>query len=191
MLLLPNSYYRGLEKALHKAVDQLFDREPPCLQLTVAHLECKVRLKMNAQESTEEAEPDVREPDIKTRKGVSVVADSDHVIIRCLKKEIDADWGLVPGILATLRGALVPAPRSGRLSPEQVQTALEIASGFGGPADECLFTVEDAEDIVKNYEVLAEKCPDKKVRSEIERLQRVGPRKLFQYLENEILTTIE
>ena len=97
---------------------------------------------------------------------------------------IRADWTDVPAIIASLRCALVPFPRQTEVNEAQREAALDMASSFG-PNGENLFTIRDAEDIVRGYSLVSE-CPDDSIAGEISHVLRVGPRKLYKYIENEI-----
>lgn len=126
---------------------------------------------------------------IVTRTGVRLIANMHGVCIHARHDIIKASWPEVPALLASLRSALIPVPKKSHVEPVQAQTALEIASGFGGTQrkEEILFTVDDAEDICREYKTILPECPSRNIAGEIVHLQRVGPRKLFRYIDRAII----
>ena len=128
---------------------------------------------------------------ITTRRGVRVVVDDERICVRARNEFARADWEEVPALIACLRGAIVPEYRRESVDPTLAQVSLEMASGFGHVNDggplECIFTADDAEDITRDY-MLARVCPDRDIASEITHVHRIGPRKLFKYIETEVLS---
>lgn len=126
---------------------------------------------------------------ITTRGGVRVVVDDEKIYIRGRSTFVRAEWREVPAFIACLRGALVPEYKKTVVDPALAEVGLLMASHFGHKAGEepgeVLFTADDAADITRDY-TLATLCPDEQIASEIKHVQRIGPRKLFNYIETEI-----
>jgi len=172
-----------MEQVAADAMGQLVAEYWPFIKMYMASMETKERA-VNVEGPSQ----DQRQNVITTRRGIRVVVCDEEVCIYGPREMIRAEWEIVPGILASLRTAFVPMPKHHDISPEQVSTALEMASGFGGEKSEVIFTVDDAKDILGSHEMILKRCPDQGIANEITRLQRVGARKLYRYIENQVIS---
>jgi hypothetical protein len=187
MLLLTNSYYDRLEERLISASDTILERAWPVL-------DAFINSETPKQEQAKEPEKEVAAPIAESReavqtthRGVRVVANKEEVCFYGSSEMIRAEWMDVPGIFACLRGALVPYPKESEVNEAQAEAALDLASGFG-QLEKNLFTIGDAEDITGGCNSILSKCPDTEIAAEISRINRLGPRKLFRYIETEIIS---
>jgi len=180
-----DSQIEVLAKAIIQAGHEVIDKYWPLISLAING-------PMGGQE---EAKNDTlvrqtRNVVITTRRGIRVVVTPSDVCFYGSNDMIRADWIEVPGLIACLRGAIVPQYNEAVVNPDVKNVNLELASGFGhSPTDSArdyIFTSDDAEDIVKGGTLINE-CPNPVIAGEIAHVMKVGPRKLFKYIENEIV----
>ena len=134
--------------------------------------------------ASKEPQP-VQSPAMHTRP-ISVVAEKEGVTFSKGSHVIQMDWRSVPPFIAYFRAALVPDPISRILSELQVNAALEMAS-IWCEFNEVVFTRRDAEDIVRNHgQYLLKRCPDRSIARELRHVRNVGPKKLFNYIDDEV-----
>lgn len=170
------------EGAIDEAIDNGFER-----LVNAMSTQGSLLLSMMSCTQAEKAfdEDIVERPIVTTRRGLSVATNESTVTFRLDSDMIRLDWGSLPGVIASLRSAFVPAPRNRTTPSEHVEAALEMASGFG--EKEQFFTVDDAQDIVKHYGDFCSTCPDPELAGEIRHVGIIGPKKLYGYIEHNLL----
>ncbi|KKL45200.1 hypothetical protein LCGC14_2358060 [marine sediment metagenome] len=182
MSLLEKIHYSKLEKSIIVTAEAVLSKAMARLR--------KLLDPHGSERNTRTAEvrrPEIKQTVVTTRRGLRIVVNENEVCFYGQKDMIRADWIEIPGIIASLRSALVPHDHEKTISQAHIESGLELATGFAGSLDDYIFTVGDAEDIVKTRMFVTE-CPDRKIAGEINHVMLIGSRKLYRYIEEELQT---